>query len=34
MEWQSAVNNINAIPDAVIKAFFQDQIVEKIPAGK
>lgn len=34
MEWQSALNNINAITDVVIKVFFQDQVLEKIPAEK
>lgn len=29
MEWQSAVKNINAIIDAVIKGFFQDQYLRK-----
>lgn len=36
MELQSAINNINAITDAVIKVlgFFQDQVLENIPAEK
>lgn len=34
MEWQSALNNISAITDVVIKVFFQDQVLEEIPAEK